>query len=156
MKHSLSEKEIIEFNSVLEPYLAHPRVREMEQYCAHGRISVLEHSLDVARTAYRLDAMLGKKSDLQVLLPGAILHDFYLYDWHEKPLSIHILRMHGYTHPAEACRNAAEIFNADEKTQEVIRCHMWPLTLRSLPRHREAVLVCLADKLCALRETLKR
>ena len=156
MKPNLSKKELLEFNDILSPYLSHPKVRGMKDYCAHGRISVLQHSLNVALKAYRLDRMLGKKADLHVLLPGAILHDFYLYDWHDKPLSIHIFQMHGYTHPFEACKNAVEVFHADDKTQEVIRCHMWPLTLRSIPRHREAVLVCIADKLCALRETFQR
>ena len=156
MRQLKSEQEIKEFNAVLEPYLSHPKIREMDQYNAHGSVSVLEHSMNVAAMAYRLDRLFGKKADLEVLLPGALLHDFYLYDWHDKPLSIRIFRMHGYTHPSEACRNAAEIFQEDEKTQEVIRCHMWPLTLRSIPRHREAILVCIADKLCALTETLKR
>jgi uncharacterized protein len=156
MKRKLSKKEVREFTDILEPYLSDPKVKEMRNYCAHGRISVLQHSMNVARTAYRLDRLFGKKADLNVLLPGAILHDFYLYDWHDKPLSIHIFRMHGYTHPSAACENAAKFFHADEKVQEVIRCHMWPLTLRSIPRHREAVLVCIADKLCALQETLQR
>ena len=145
-----------EFREILKRYLANPKVRQMKDYCAHGRISVLEHSVDVARIAWLLNLRTGKKADPEVLLAGAILHDFYLYDWHDAKLSFNIFKMHGYTHPSQACKNAVEEFDIDERVQEVIRCHMWPLTLRSMPRHREAVLVCIADKLCALKETFHR
>ena len=64
--------------------------------------------------------------------------------------------MHGYTHPAKACENAVTYFDVNEDVQEVIRRHMWPLTLRSFPKSREAILVCMADKLCAIRETFDR
>ncbi len=156
MRHGLTKEETAAFNKVLAPYLSHPSVQKMKAYCAHGSISVLQHSMNVAKTAYRLDRFFGKRSDPEVLLPGAILHDFYLYDWHDRPLNFRIFEMHGYTHPFEASKNALEVFQADERVREVIRCHMWPLTLTSIPRHREAVLVCIADKLCALKETILR
>ncbi|MBQ1521783.1 MAG: phosphohydrolase, partial [Erysipelotrichaceae bacterium] len=85
-----------------------------------------------------------------------LLHDLYLYDWHDKPYSIKIFEMHGYTHPEEARKNAVRIFNVDEKIQKVIKSHMWPLTLRSFPDSREAAIVCIADKLVATRETINR
>ena len=152
----LNQKQQEEFNSILKEYLIHPDVQKMKDYCAHGKISVLEHSLNVARTAYLLDQRFHVGSDKKDLLVGALLHDFYLYDWHDARLSVNIFEMHGYTHPGKACENAVEIFGVNEIQQEVIRCHMWPLTLRSVPRHREAVLVCITDKLCALKETIFR
>lgn len=38
--------------------------------------------------------------------------------------------------------------------QHIITTHMWPLTLRFVPRSREAVLVCMADKYCSTLETV--
>ncbi len=143
-----------EFEEILKEYLEHPEVKKMDGFCAHGDVSVLRHSIDVARSAYRLDRFFGANSDLKTLLVGALLHDFYLYDWHDAPLNVPLFRMHGFTHPEKARQNAVRCFDVDEDIQEVIRCHMWPLTFRSIPRHREAVLVCLADKLCALKETI--
>ena len=73
-----------------------------------------------------------------------------------RPLSLYIFKMHGYTHPEEARSNAVKYFDVNEKIQNVIKSHMWPLTLRSIPRCKEAVLICMADKICALKETFNR
>ena len=82
-----------------------------------------------------------------------MLHDFYLYDWHVQD-GTH--RWHGFHHPERAAENAARYIGVSEKEAEIIRYHMWPLTLRHAPSSREAWIVCIADKLCSLEETLFR
>ncbi len=88
---------------------------------------------------------------------GAFLHDFYLYDWH-KHSSFRGLRrlfeMHGFAHPGSACVNAERCFAITRKEQNIISSHMWPLTFRHVPTCREAVIVCLADKYCAVLESM--
>ena len=143
-----------EFDRIISRYLEEPEVKKMDTYKAHGKVSVLQHSLDVARMAYYMDKKLKVNADAETLLTGAILHDFYGYDWHDKQLHLNIFKMHGFTHPGTACENAVREFQVDERTQEVIRSHMWPLTLRNMPKHKEAILVCIADKLVALKETV--
>ncbi len=151
---SLNERK--EFVSLTKKYMEDPRVRQLEGYKAHGKISVFSHSLSVAETAYKLDKALKTGCDLDVLLTGAFLHDYYLYDWHDARLFVNVFKMHGFTHPEKARENAVRDFGVDERVQKVIRCHMWPLTFRSFPSSREAMLVCLADKICALKETVLR
>ena len=56
--------------------------------------------------------------------------------------------------PEKARVNARDIFHVGRKEQDIIRTHMWPLTLRAVPRSREAVIVCVADKWCSLQETV--
>ena len=145
-----------EFDEHTEKILNDPKYLKLQEYLAHGKISLLEHSLDVARTAYRINRVLKLNADLDTLLTGALLHDYYLYDWHQARLFVNIFKMHGYTHPEAARNNAVRDFDVDENTQKVISCHMWPLTLRSFPSSREAAIVCCADKLCAIKETVFR
>ena len=152
----MSEEDIRIFRSVLGDYLQHPAVLRMRGYTAHGSISVYRHCVQVALKAYELNRDLHLNADLHTLLVGALLHDFYLYDWHDRSYSWKIFTMHGYTHPEAARKNAEEIFHVNEKVQKVIKCHMWPLTLRSFPSSKEAAIVCIADKICATKETVNR
>lgn len=61
-------------------------------------------------------------------------------------------RLHGFTHPKRALINATADWNLSDRTQNIILRHMFPLTPVP-PACREAWLVCLADKVCALAET---
>lgn len=84
---------------------------------------------------------------------GAFLHDFYLYDWHtQPPKGI----LHGFAHPHIASQNATFYFQINPEVQHIIRTHMWLLTLRFLPRSKEVVVVCVANKYCSAIETTMR
>ena len=48
--------------------------------------------------------------------------------------------------------NAEQEFDLNETERDIIRSHMWPLTLFHMPKSKEAALVCLADKICTLQE----
>jgi uncharacterized protein len=87
--------------------------------------------------------------DERALVRGALLHDYFLYDWHVSDPSH---RLHGFTHPGTACRNAIRDFGIGPVEQNMVRHHMFPLT-PAPPTCREAVILCLADKVVATRET---
>lgn len=135
-------------NTTLAPYLADDAVRQMASYTQHGTVSTLSHCMNVARTSLWLSRKLHLNVDTQTMLVGALLHDFFLYDWHGAGWR------HSYRHAERARRNAVAHFDVDEQTQHVIRCHMWPMGIAHVPVTREAVLVNLSDKYNSLHETL--
>jgi hypothetical protein len=81
---------------------------------------------------------------------GALLHDYFLYDWHEKDGGH---RLHGFRHPAFALYNASKDFSLNRKERNIIARHMFPLTVLP-PRCLEAWIVCFVDKYCAFSETM--
>ena len=116
----------------------------------HGSTTVFAHCVKVACFSLFLANKLHIPVNTPALLRGALLHDYFLYDWHEKNAGH---RFHGFTHPATALKNAQEDFMLTPVEKDIIARHMFPLCPIP-PRCREAWLVCAADKYCALLETL--
>ena len=125
-------------------------MQRSRQYLHHGTCSVYEHSVSVARTCLYLANRMNLTVDERALVRGALLHDYFLYDWHEKDPSH---AWHGFHHASVALRNACRDFSLGEIEQDMIYCHMFPLNPR-LPRYREGWILILADKLCSGRETI--
>ena len=116
----------------------------------HGSTTGFAHCVKVACFSLFLANKLHIPVNTHALLRGALLHDYFLYDWHEKNAGH---RFHGFTHPATALKNAQEDFMLTPVEKDIIARHMFPLCPIP-PRCREAWLVCAADKYCALLETL--
>ncbi len=145
---------IQEMDGILTQIQADANVLKMKEFVQHGNVSTYEHCESVAKLSYLIDKRLALHSDLKVLLTGAMLHDFYLYDWHEDGDGSH--KLHGFTHAKRACDNARKCFAIDDETSHVIYSHMWPLNPERVPRSKEAWIVCLADKYVSLKESLFR
>ena len=109
------------------------------------------HSLSVTYFSLKFSDFLRLKLNKEALVKGALLHDFVLYDWHDKDF----IRFHGFRHPYIASKNAKEIFNIGRREDEIIRKHMFPLTPLP-PFTKESMVVCLVDKACSLYETFNR
>ncbi len=123
-------------------------------FIQHGNVSVYEHVRSVARASAAFASLLqrmGVRIDRASLIRGALLHDYFLYDWHD-PDPSH--RLHGFTHPSTALERASEDFELTERERNIIARHMFPLVPIS-PTCREAWIVCIADKACALGETIE-
>lgn len=145
-------REYAEFQEILAPLLSDENVQDMKNYIQHGNISTFEHCFSVAKLSYRMGNAVPFEVDMSTLLQGAMLHDFYLYDWHEVGDGSH--RMHGFRHAKRAANNAVSLLGVDDSVHSVIYSHMWPLNPFRIPRTREALIVCVADKCIALHETL--
>ncbi len=126
------------------------RVIRMKSFIQHGRVTTYEHVISVARKSVELNHRFHFHADDKQLIRGALLHDYYLYDWHSHKGE----GLHGFTHPQTALEMAERDFHLTEREKNMIRSHMWPLTLFHIPKHREAWLLCLADKMVSTNETL--
>lgn len=125
------------------------RLNETKNYIQHGSISVYAHCVNVARMSVRIAKWLPIQVNMDALVIGALLHDYFLYDWHDGKGR----HFHGFTHPECAFRNAEMDYTLSPRVKNIIIRHMFPLTLVP-PTCTEAWIVCIADKICAIEETL--
>ncbi len=123
------------------------RTKELRQ---HGSVTVFEHSLNVASASLSISKKLHIKVDEESMVKIALLHDYFLYDWHDKNHP----RMHGFRHGTFAADNANRDFGLTKKEYKAIKSHMFPLTLLRVPTSREAFILTLADKYCAAKESI--
>lgn len=125
----------------------------MKKYIQHGSVSTYDHVISVVRLSFYMNRRFHLGAADSDLVRGAFLHDFYLYDWHENGYPG---RLHGLHHPAIALKNASERYSLSSTERNIIESHMWPLTLFTFPKCREAAIVCIADKICSSYETVVR
>ena len=142
------EKEII--NKVGADILNSNGMALEKGFIQHGNVSVYEHSLSVAVMCLRIKKYLPFKVNTRSLVRGALLHDYFLYDWHVADKSH---KWHGFRHARSSWINARRDFALNAVEENMILSHMFPLNL-SVPKYRESVILCIADKICALSETV--
>ena len=121
-------------------------VHSMKDFVQHINVTCLEL---VSYNSYLICKRLGLNCYLAAR--GGLLHNFFLYDWHiAKPYK----GLHRFIHPYVALENANKHFNLNDLEKDIIKKHMWPLTLR-LPRYKEAFIVAFVDKYCTSKEIIK-
>ncbi|MDF2866227.1 MAG: putative phosphohydrolase [Clostridia bacterium] len=144
--------EIRSFYDYIEELESVQEVHKMKNYVQHGKSSTYSHCKIVAYYSYCLAIKINLKLDYASLVKGAFLHDFYLYDWHIKNDGHNL---HAFTHPKKAVENASKNFQLNSKEINIIESHMWPLTINKIPKSKEAIIVCIVDKFCAIIEAVK-
>lgn len=128
------------------------KLRRMERFIQHGDTSCLKHTIAVAYYSMKFAEFMGINYKKRDLIRGALLHDYFLYDWHDGAKG---RKIHGFTHPQTALENADRDFELTDVEREIIKKHMFPLTIFP-PKCREGWIVCMVDKACSLYETFKR
>lgn len=148
---NLTQKEKKEFNGLIHNIVHSEEFRRMKQYKHHLVGNTYEHSINVAYLCYRHYKRHKSKVDLNELIRGALLHDYFLYDRHDKSDTEHVRGLvHGFMHPSRALANATHAYPDLTKTErDVIKRHMFPLTPIP-PKTRCGWLVCFYDKVAAI------
>lgn len=142
-----------EFGECVKDIAQHPVVLRMKLYPHHGSTNCYQHCLHVAYYNYQWCRFLGL--DARSAARAGMLHDLFLYDWHThaKKTGDHF---HGLTHPKKALHNAEKFFDLNETEKDIIRSHMWPVTLFDVPHTKEGWITTLSDKYCGGCETSRR
>ena len=116
------------------------RMKYTQRYMQHSDISVYKHCISVAYTSVELAERFSLNVNRKELIRGALLHDYFLYDWHEKNAGH---RFHGFIHAGRALQNAKNDFELTRREENIISRHMFPLNIVP-PMCKEAWLVWLA------------
>lgn len=143
-----------EYTEKLRRFIRRDDVRLMQNFSQHKTSNTLAHVTHVAEVSHRIVQKLHMNVDEDSMMRGAVLHDYYLYDFRTRP-DLTAYR-HGTGHPEIALENASREFTLNDKERNIIYSHMWPLTLTHLPKCREAWVVSVADKVCAIDEMYVR
>lgn len=120
-------------------------MRTEKTFLQHRNVNCYDHSVSVACMSVWLVRHLSIDADVRSLIRGALLHDYFLYDWHE-PDKSH--RLHGFIHAKRALQNAKRDFDLSPMEEDIVVKHMFPLN-PAIPRYKESVIVNCADKVCA-------
>ena len=137
-----------EFLQTAAPLLENPTVQALSRYNHHRGKTRLEHVQEVAWTSFLIGKRFSKRISLdsRAIIRGALLHDLFFYDWlHEGP------RLHGLRHHNIALKNARKIISLSKIEEDIIKKHMWPLTVIP-PIYPESFLVAMVDTYCSSKD----
>ena len=146
-----SEPTIAEFKFIIKDIANNPNVLALKDHVQHAISSRYSHCLSVAFYTYVICKKLGL--DYVSATKGAMLHDFYFYNWRNKNVEGQ-KKFHAFRHPKISLTNACDIFELNNLEKDIIVKHMWPLTIR-FPRYLESYIVTFVDKYCATNELFK-
>lgn len=104
-------EEIIAFLS------ANTRFDETKNFIQHGNTSVYTHVISVAKKSIEIAEKYNLDVDMDSMIRGALLHDYFLYDWHDGKRERWI---HGFTHPMKAYKNAKSEINLNRLERETL------------------------------------
>ena len=142
------DNKVSEFESIIADLVSNETVQKMNNFRQHYDTSCFEHCKNVAFYSYLICKKYGL--DYKSAARAGMLHDLFLYDWRKKDNNRK--SFHAFRHPRISLNNASKLFILNNKEQDIILKHMWPLTI-VLPKYKESYIITLVDKYCALQES---
>ena len=138
-------KENNEFDKIISSYISHPKVMELKDYAHHG-INRYEHSYRVAYHTYKLTKFF--KLNYVSATKAALLHDFFLDEVLNEKAWDRFKK-----HPDVAVSNAKKYFSLNDLEEDIIKCHMFPITF-TVPKYIESWLVDFIDDYISVYERI--
>lgn len=140
----LADKEYLD---IVKDLIINETVLKMKKYRQHFNVNCFDHCLFVSYNSY----LICKKHKLDYIsvARAGLLHDLFLYDWRKRQDGRK--GYHAFTHGKTALENAMKITNLNDKEKDIIKKHMWPVTLE-IPKYKETFIITLVDKYFAMVE----
>ncbi len=122
----------------------------------HLRSTVGEHTIRVACAAVMICYVLRRlrvRVDLPAVVVGSLCHDLGMIGRKEKYAS----NLESYRrHPEDSAAVARQLYpDLPEKTEEIIRRHMWPMRKSRIPNSLEGFVVSAADKYSSVADLVR-
>ena len=133
-----------EFILIADDIINKDKFKSLKQEPHHG-LTRYDHVLRVAKNTYRFSKVL--KLDYVSATRGALLHDYF----NDKDYQTTKGLKKGSIHPVIALNNARREFSLNNKEENIIVSHMFPLG-EVKPNCKESWMVTLIDKIVALYE----
>lgn len=112
----------------------------------HHGLNRYDHSLKVSYYSYKI----SKKFNLnyESAAKAGLLHDFFITN---NDQSVKDRMKSIFIHPKIAVKNSSKYFELTEKEENIIKSHMFPVTL-FIPKYAESWVVSLVDKAVSIYE----
>lgn len=136
------------YNSIVSHILNNEEFNQIRGIEHHGTTRY-DHSLRVSYYSYKISKLLHL--DYEEAARAGLLHDFFIS---EEDRNLKDRFISTFVHPKEAVENSIRVFNVNEKEQDIIRSHMFPIYI-SVPKYAESWIVSLVDKVVGTYEFSK-
>ncbi len=146
-KNICKDAKVKEFYDCISDMIFDKKVLEMKEYYHHFDITCYQHCLNVAY--YNFKVCKAFNLDTKAAARGGLLHDLFLYDWHQKHIKGE--PWHAFVHGRKALENAQGHFDLSKKEENMITSHMFPISY-DLPKYKESFIISFVDKYCAIAE----
>lgn len=148
----LTKEDKQHLEDIYQSFLHNEKILRMKHIRMHRGSNCYEHSFKVAKKAIYHAIRYHKKGlNLESILLGSILHDYYLYDWRDDKSK---KKKHGHNHPFIASENSSKDFNISKEVKDIIESHMWPINMKNFPKSKESRIVSNADKMVTIGESM--
>lgn len=136
----------MDFYRLIRHIIKTEEFKSMKNFRHHVKGNVHDHCIRVAYFCYNHHKRFKLSIPIEEFVRGALLHDYYLYDWHTGKV-----KHHGREHPKIALENALKKYpDLTSNEIDMIENHMFPLTLLHPPKTKWGWLICFYDKVAAV------
>lgn len=151
MSEKLSKKikSDLYYDYLIKDILNNDHYQLIKDISHHGSTDRYSHCLSVSYRAYKIAKIFG--GDLRIIARSGLLHDFYYEKTSDFSSKLSKIKLLIRQHPSLAVINAKKEFNINDREENAIISHMYPVNF-CLPRYKESWIVAIADKIVSFGE----